>query len=119
VWPQLRAERHAHAGAPHVEVIDDAAANHFRRTGHQQRGAEGSEPLQPPSNREVLVPGTQLRAAHPHHRPQVHGGRRLIRVYGRTGGWGEGSVLSLQVDPGEEDRKSTRLNSSHEWISYA
>src|SRR5438552_662672 len=102
VRPELRAERHAHPGPPDVEVIDDAAADPFRRTGHQQRGAERDGPFQPPSNREDLVPDTQLRAAHPHHRPQVHGGRRLICVYGRAGGWGEGSVFSLKVDPGED-----------------
>src|SRR5438105_10615857 len=33
--------------------------------------------------------------------------------------WGNCSNKSAQRSAGDQDRKSTRLNSSHEWISYA
>src|SRR3712207_8937384 len=45
--------------------------------------------------------------------PGLRPGRRLQEVHG-------GSVLHLlDGDPAERDRKSTRLNSSHDNISYA
>src|SRR5207247_6274256 len=39
--------------------------------------------------------------------------RRRLLPHARGGGRGAGRVTR-----GEQDRKSTRLNSSHEWISY-
>src|SRR2546430_10538161 len=45
--------------------------------------------------------------------PQPFDGARVVRVHphGVGGGWSDGTVV--------EDRKSTRLNSSHSQISYA
>src|SRR5438105_12035689 len=44
----------------------------------------------------------------------------LFRSRGRRGGGGRRCLLFLAADQGQRrDRKSTRLNSSHEWISYA
>src|SRR6266849_1033368 len=52
----------------------------------------------------------------------VDTGLRLVlceRAWDRAGA-SIGQPGSFQVDPAlAEDRKSTRLNSSHEWISYA
>src|SRR5207247_11107112 len=54
-----------------------------------------------------------------------HGNPKSARVYpeghhmGRTPGQHPDEIANTIVGWLKEDRKSTRLNSSHEWISYA
>src|SRR5438105_13161583 len=62
----------------------------------------------PPPPRSTLFPYTTLFRSGPAHR------RALRRVRGRRT-----APREEQCDARVQDRKSTRLNSSHEWISYA
>src|SRR5262245_50896166 len=66
------------------------------------RDAVGDEPF-------AVVLGDDLLDA------RVSGVRQLIDVYEKTG---TGVIALKQVPAGQEDRKSTRLNSSHLGISY-
>src|SRR6266849_2022093 len=43
----------------------------------------------------------------------------LFRSPGGSSGGGPSAVSGSSMNSTSEDRKSTRLNSSHEWISYA
>src|SRR5207247_11111469 len=54
---------------------------------------------------------------HPHAHPRRHGGRRdAMRVAAAVA---DLDPFRRQQPALHRDRKSTRLNSSHEWISYA
>src|SRR5947199_5653598 len=67
----------------------------------------------PPPPNSTLFPYTTLfRSAQDHH--GVEGARHTVMILG----WDIDTRTRLSR-PGEEDRKSTRLNSSHLGISYA
>src|SRR5438105_10672107 len=68
--------------------------------------------------RSTLFPYTTLfrsRADHPLELPAAHG---RLETGTRAGG-GQHLRPQARRQRGCQDRKSTRLNSSHEWISYA
>src|SRR2546429_6857322 len=74
------------------------------------------------SDPEVVVPG--FYAAGECACASVHGANRLgtnsltdLLVFGKAAA--ESIIKFLQENPGRKDRKSTRLNSSHGYISYA
>src|SRR5207247_9789749 len=52
------------------------------------------------------------------HLSRPGGSVRAVETQARRGTSAPGSVGSMRRDE-QRDRKSTRLNSSHEWISYA
>src|SRR5438105_12290193 len=58
--------------------------------------------------RSTLFPYTTLFRSFAHERGS-----------GRTAGWRKGNDRDIGFCSSGGDRKSTRLNSSHEWISYA
>src|SRR5207247_10878848 len=86
-----------------------------RRILHDDTDRVGPGQDERAAEREIEVPGYErARPVRADAHERLTGGRRAELGGGRRGG---AQVPPDTVQP-ELDRKSTRLNSSHEWISY-
>src|SRR3712207_9221937 len=85
----------------------------FRSAGAGGQPRRASDAVQVLADHRAVVERRALVGDQRRHlRERVERGKRGV-------GGGDGPDLDVAVDPAQEDRKSTRLNSSHANISYA